>query len=65
MPQGKPAGARCVQLTIDLKCALFGKPVRPAICTRFAPTEEMCGTSAEEALPYLSRMEHLTSPGGN
>jgi hypothetical protein len=65
MPDGKPSGVRCVQLTNDLKCALFGMPERPAICVRFAPGTEMCGTSAEQALAYLSKMELLTSPKGN
>jgi Fe-S-cluster containining protein len=26
MPHGKPAGVRCVQLTNDDRCAIFGKP---------------------------------------
>ncbi|MFC0402948.1 YkgJ family cysteine cluster protein [Paraburkholderia rhizosphaerae] len=30
MPDGKPAGVRCVQLGDDLRCAIFGKPERPA-----------------------------------
>ena len=25
MPGGKPAGVRCLQLTVENKCALFGK----------------------------------------
>ena len=30
MPHGKPAGVPCIQLTSDLRCALFGDPRRPA-----------------------------------
>ena len=26
MPNGKPAGVRCVQLTPDNRCLLFGQP---------------------------------------
>ena len=33
MPNGKPAGVRCVQLTSDNKCKLFDKPERPLVCS--------------------------------
>lgn len=63
MPHGKPAGVRCVQLTEDNRCKLFGRPERPVVCTRLRPLEEMCGSSAEEALAYLARLERDTAPG--
>lgn len=62
MPNGKPAGMRCVQLTDDDRCALFGKPERPAVCAALHPSAEMCGDSAEEAMSFLIRLEHLTAP---
>jgi hypothetical protein len=62
MPEGKPAGIRCVQLTAEYRCRLFGHPDRPAVCIRLRPTEEMCGRSAEDALIYLAELEHLTRP---
>jgi Fe-S-cluster containining protein len=62
MPDGKPAGVRCVQLTEDNLCKLFGQPERPAVCVRLRPMEEMCGTSTEEALIYLTELERLTLP---
>jgi hypothetical protein len=62
MPEGKPAGVRCVQLSDDLRCLLFGKPERPAVCVRLRPTDEMCGRSREEALAVLERLERLTRP---
>jgi hypothetical protein len=62
MPQGKPAGVRCVQLTPDNRCAIFGAPERPAVCLSLRPSAEMCGTSAEEALAWLQRLERLTAP---
>ena len=62
MPNGKPAGVRCVQWTADNRCALFGKPERPAVCVRFMPTPEMCGQSREQALVYLSALEVITRP---
>ncbi len=63
MPNGKPAGVRCVQLTADNRCKLFGKPDRPAFCTRLRPSGEMCGGSAEEAMAMLAELERLTKPG--
>jgi uncharacterized protein len=62
MPNGKPAGVRCVQLTDANHCALFGKPERPAVCVRLRPEPEMCGESAEAALLYLTQLEAVTSP---
>ena len=62
MPQGKPAGVRCVQLLPDHRCALFGKPERPAFCVSLRPTEEMCGHSQAEALAHLTGLELATRP---
>ena len=63
MPQGKPAGVRCAQLTQDHRCQLFGQAERPEVCTRLRPLEEMCGGTAREAYSYLARLERLTAPG--
>ena len=63
MPDGKPAGARCVQLTEDLRCLLFGRPERPAVCGSIAPSAEMCGDNREHALHWLSVLEKQTAPG--
>ncbi|BET69671.1 YkgJ family cysteine cluster protein [Opitutales bacterium ASA1] len=62
MPHGKPAGIPCVQLTPDLRCALFGRPERPAVCASLRPHEDMCGTDSAEALAYLIRLEAATRP---
>lgn len=64
VPNGKPAGVRCVQLTDDNRCALFGKPERPAVCTRLRPMPEMCGETREQALAYLTWLEQATSSSG-
>ena len=64
MPDGKPAGVRCVQLTDDNRCKLFGKPERPAVCVRFQASEEMCGQTADEALVFLAWLEKATKPEG-
>lgn len=62
MPDGKPAGVRCVQLTDDNLCKVFGMPERPAVCNRLRPSAEMCGNTSEEALIYLNELEILTRP---
>ena len=62
MPAGKPAGMRCVQLTADNRCLLFGSPARPAFCEGLRPSEEMCGPSAEAAMVYLADLERATRP---
>ncbi len=62
MPHGKPAGVRCAQQTADNRCAVFGKPERPAFCGGLQPSTEMCGASREHALAWLARLERETHP---
>jgi uncharacterized protein len=64
MPLGKPAGVRCVQLTDDNGCAIFGKPERPQVCVSLRPSVAMCGTDRGEALTILTDLERATLPGG-
>jgi hypothetical protein len=61
MPYGKPAGVPCVQLLPDFRCAIFGKPERPAVCSSLRPTDTMCGASQAEALAYLAALEVATA----
>lgn len=65
MPEGKPAGVRCIHLTADNLCALFGSPDRPDVCCRLRPNEEMCGDSARHAYRYLWQLERLTAEGAS
>jgi hypothetical protein len=60
MPHGKPAGIPCVQLSPDLRCALFGRPERPAFCASLQPGESMCRSNRDEALAYLADLERQT-----
>ncbi|BCX82099.1 conserved hypothetical protein [Methylomarinovum caldicuralii] len=60
MPDGKPAGVRCIHLGEDDRCRLFGRPERPAVCERFQAEPETCGESRAEALVRLQRLEKLT-----
>nr|WP_202796015.1 Fe-S-cluster oxidoreductase [Opitutus terrae] len=64
MSGGKPAGIPCVQLLPDMRCALFGKPERPAVCVSLRPSQEMCGGSRDEALRHLAALELATRPAG-
>jgi uncharacterized protein len=64
MPNGKPAGVRCVQLDATNRCRLFGKPERPAVCSALKPSSEMCGEARVDALRYLDSLERLTAPRG-
>ena len=63
MPQGKPAGVRCVQLDDDERCRLFGRPERPAFCGSLRPTASMCSDSRDEAMQQLAWLEVQTRPG--
>jgi len=62
MPNGKPAGVRCVQLMEDFRCALFGRPERPAVCVSLRPHESMCGANRDEAMAILTTLEAVTRP---
>ena len=59
---GKPAGVRCVHLTGDYLCGIFGTPERPAVCMALRPSAEMCGAMHEEAYRYLKWLEVETRP---
>ena len=63
MPNGKPAGVRCVQLSSDNRCLIFGHPQRPACCAGLQPQVQMCGVSREAALVWLTELEAATRPG--
>lgn len=62
MPNGKPAGVRCVQLDEHDRCRIFGRPERPAVCSSLQPDEAMCGDSREQAMRWLGWMEEQTGP---
>ena len=61
MPHGKRAGERCVQLLPDDRCAIFGRPERPAVCASLRPCAEMCGTTRTEAMATLAALEIATA----
>lgn len=57
MPEGKPAGVRCVQLDADNLCRLFDDPRRPAVCERFVFDRELCGEDRTQALQRIALLE--------
>ncbi len=61
MPAGKAAGQRCINLTIEQRCAIFGQPERPAVCSAFSADPVVCGESAEEAIRLLGWLEQATA----
>jgi len=62
MPNGKPAGLRCIQLDDANLCRLFGKPERPAVCRRLRPEPLMCGNDRTQALALLAALETASAP---
>jgi len=63
MPDGKRAGERCVNLSADGRCRLWGAPEYPAVCRGFRPSPWVCGESAEQALALIAALETATAPG--
>ncbi len=62
MPDGKPAGIRCVHLTADNLCGIYGSDDRPAVCGALKASKEMCGDSFGEAYERLMSLELATRP---
>lgn len=58
----KPAGERCIHLSDQNLCQIFGHPDRPKTCQNFKADADFCGTNTEEAIATLSELEILTSP---
>lgn len=63
MPNGKPAGVRCVQLADDFRCKIFGLAERPQVCSDFQAEPLFCGESREQALQLMQQLEFDTRVG--
>ncbi len=61
MPNGKPAGIRCANLTNENLCRLYGRPERPAFCCGWKPAPEVCGESFAQAMKNLAVLEKDTA----
>ena len=62
MPEGKPAGMRCIQLDDNNLCRLFGDPSRPKVCHDFTYDHDICGHSRQEALHIIALLEASSMP---
>lgn len=62
MPHGKPAGVPCVQLDDDLRCRLYGRPERPAVCISLRRDDAWCGPDGETARVRWGTLENETRP---
>jgi hypothetical protein len=60
MPDGKPAGVRCVHLSEAYLCKLYHDPERPPVCAAFQASPDVCGSSRAEALALLFALELAT-----
>ena len=58
MPNGKPAGVKCIHLNVDLSCNIFTSPDRPKVCADFQAEELVCGKNREDALVKLRNLEN-------
>lgn len=61
MPEGKPAGIRCIHLSAEHLCAIFEHPERPPVCAGFKAEEDICGDSRDSAIRMLGWLEEVTA----
>jgi Fe-S-cluster containining protein len=59
MPGGKPAGVRCIHLSDELLCEIFGQEGRPRVCNNFMLDPLICGSTREEAMKIMGELEGL------
>lgn len=60
MPNGKPAGVRCMNLLENNLCSLYNTEAYPPVCRNFKFDPEFCGETNEEAFERLAELENLT-----
>lgn len=60
MPEGKPAGVRCLHLDESYGCQLFGKPERPLLCEQFQAEASVCGENRQQAIKLINALEQAT-----
>jgi Fe-S-cluster containining protein len=56
MPDGKPAGVRCVHLMENYRCEIYADQDYPRVCAGFNAEEEFCGNDREEAMRILGSL---------
>jgi hypothetical protein len=58
MPDGKPAGVKCIHLLDDYRCDIYNSPEKPQVCTDFKAEPEFCGSGREEAMKILYSLSY-------
>lgn len=58
MPNGKPAGVRCVNLDQQNRCMVY--EIRPKVCREFTADPETCGSNFHDALTLIGALEQAT-----
>lgn len=61
MPDGKPAGERCLHLSDESLCGLFGRPERPVVCSQFKAATDVCGIDQTDAIRIITWWEQATA----
>lgn len=59
MPNGKPAGVKCIHLSEKYQCKIFDSPLRPKVCDGFKADTLTCGSNRTEAIRNLAWMEGI------
>ncbi|MDP0925511.1 YkgJ family cysteine cluster protein, partial [Klebsiella pneumoniae] len=62
MPQVKTSIFRCVHLSNDKLCNIFGSELRPKVCGNLQPSTDMCSTDLDASITYLLHLESSTAP---
>jgi hypothetical protein len=64
MPEGKPAGGRCVNLDPErFLCRIWETENYPDVCRRFQAEPAVCGDNREQALQFITELELSTATG--
>ena len=53
MPEGKPAGVRCIHLLDNLRCSIYKDSSKPKVCSDFKAEPDFCGSDREAAMRIL------------
>lgn len=57
MPDGKPAMTKCIHLTSEMLCAIWGSPERPLVCHQSKADAIFCGENYQDAVKIFSNLE--------
>ena len=61
MPNCKRAGERCINLSDDNLCQIFGRADRPKVCEEFKASIDACGKTNQQAMAIIAHWESVTS----